>query len=84
MTDEHEFTDAEMDASLEAVDRLANEIDEMFAGEEAANCVMALAAVFGRCVARFADTEQGIQERFADFAQLAAFELDAEHLRRMN
>ena len=84
MSDTEELTDAEIDASLKISDRLVDEIEALFAGEEAADCVMALATVFGRCIARCNGTEAENRERFRHFSEAAAFEAQSERLRRAN
>ena len=75
------MTNAGIGAALKISDSLADEIEGLFDGEEAANCVMALATVFGRYIARIGGTEAETRERFRHFAEAVAFEAQSERLR---
>lgn len=75
-----DLTDEEVDASIVISGRLADEIETIFAGNVAADCVMALARVFGRAVAR--QRESPIKEQFRLFAEAALVECRYEIGRR--
>ena len=75
-----ELTDDELDVSLAIIDRLAAQIEVLFAGEQTADCVMALAKVLGHAVAMNSDGDD--KERFRLFFVSAVTELQFAKARR--
>lgn len=67
------MNDAEAAEALEKSDRLVAGIEALFANEQMADCVMALAEVFGGCVARNT-SDSSLREQFKAFAEAAMLE----------
>ena len=70
-------TDADLDASLAISERLSEQIEALFRGNLTADCVFALATVFGRCVGR--NEAAAVGEQFFAFYDVATAE--ARHVR---
>jgi hypothetical protein len=70
-------TASDLSASLAISDRLSDQIEGLFLGQLNADCVFALAAVFGRFVGR--NEAATVGEQFASFMELAL--LEARHVR---
>ena len=71
------MTSADLDASLAISDRLSDQIEALFRGQLNADCVVALATVFGRCVGR--NESAAVGEQFFAFYDVATAE--ARHVR---